>query len=395
MKSDISISFFKLGGTWDMVRQQGKLIGSGGLDDIQLAMLEKEVSSEEELLHKAKKHIERAMAQSKKIGEQLAWVADIQKYADASFYSLYSGDSSHLRASLAAPIIACLLSFANAHPTVQVICSQGTDTADLTILPFLDALLFDTELLPMLFTGANRSQVEWNSDALKNFADTFRLVGSHIPAGGYWVFASHLYRASDMVKIDPAETRRVENYTTFFAPRLTSRHTKKVIEENSLFPATLGESVAANHPIALLTSQKLFDARQSIDIVDLGNQNSIASDIEIILNPKKKGVIIAAHAFGNGSNPIRKAAAEAAKKGKLVVIIDKSLLGSLMERYAASLLGINAKELVGTPYMVISGNKMNKAIAKAVLTRAIIEGYNQHQTQELILYYCEARGLLE
>src|SRR6185369_15366273 len=97
-------------------------------------------------------------------------------------------------------------------------------------------------LLPILVTGSNRPHTDWNSDAPKNFSDTIKLAGAPLPAGAYWIFASHIYRASDMVKIDPLETRRIENYSTFFAPRMTARYTKKAIEENHLFQHASGNA---------------------------------------------------------------------------------------------------------------------------------------------------------
>jgi hypothetical protein len=33
----LPVIFFKVGGTWDMVKQDGKLVGTGGLDDAALA----------------------------------------------------------------------------------------------------------------------------------------------------------------------------------------------------------------------------------------------------------------------------------------------------------------------------------------------------------------------
>src|SRR6185437_10906413 len=135
------------------------------------------------------------LRQPERVTAILSWVPHAETYVDGPYYALYSGDSSHLRASLIAPLVTTLLHYANDHPERQVLGAQGTDTADATILPLLDAFLFDTELQPILLTGANRSQFEWNSDAPKNFSDLLQLAGAHVPAGGYWVFGSHLYRA--------------------------------------------------------------------------------------------------------------------------------------------------------------------------------------------------------
>lgn len=401
MSPNDPLVFFKIGGTWDMVKENGRLVGTGGLDDGAFAAIEQKYAklsvkdAEKKLLNDIEHSIAASQTQGTDIAGHLPWVPHIGKYAKGRFYSLFSGDSSHMRASLIAPLVHFLLQWANEHPEVQVLGAQGTDTADLAILPLLDAFLFDTELMPVLLTGANRSQREWNSDAPKNFVDLFQIAGAHLPAGGYWVFGSHLYRASDMLKIDPTESRRIENYTTFFAPRLTSRYTKKVIGENSLFHPSKGSSVSKSHPIASLTTLGLFDAMHQIDVVDLGSLNSVHDDVEKILDPKKKAVIIAAFALGNANNQIKHAAAEAAKQGKLVLAIDKSLLGVVNGRYEAGLIWVNSQELAGSKHRILSGYRMNKATARAILTRAIIENCSQEKAQQLITRYCESRQLFE
>lgn len=394
------IAFFKVGGTWDMVKENGRLVGSGGLDDATLADVERRyakqsiTAAERYILDDVESSIRESMGRGSEIAEHLSWVPRINKYAKGPFYSLFSGDSSHLRASLIAPLVRFLLQWANQHPDVQVLGAQGTDTADLAILPLLDAFLFDTELLPILFTGANRSQHEWNTDAPKNFFDLFQVAGAHLPAGGYWIFGSHVFRASDMLKIDPTESRRIENYTTFFAPRLTSRYASKVVGENALFQPTKAAPVGRHHPIATLTSEMLFDAMHQVDVVDLGNLNAVHEDAARIVDPRKKAVVVAAFALGNGNNRIKQAVAEAAGRGKLVLIIDKSLLGVVNGRYGASLIWANNQQ-VGGKHRVLSGYRMNKAIARAILTRALIEGCNQERAQDLVTRYCESRQLFE
>jgi len=396
-----NIAFFKIGGTWDMVKVDGKLVGSGGLDDSALATLERQFAeldsptAEKHLVEAVESSVQSAAEQPSTLAEHLSWVPHIDRYATGQFYSLFSGDSSHLRASLIAPLVNFLLQYANQHPDIQVVGAQGTDTADLAILPLLDAFLFDTNLPPVLLTGANRSQHEWNSDAPKNFSDLFQLAGAHLPAGGYWVFGSHIYRASDMLKIDPTESRRIENFTTFFAPRLTSRYTKKVIGENALFQSDIAESVDASHPIHQLETRTLFDAMNAIDVVDLGNLNPVQDDVKTILDPSKKAVVIAAYALGNASNPIKQAAVVAAKAGKIVLVVDKSLLGVVNVRYEAGLIGANSTELKDTSYRILSGHRLGKASARALVTRALLQGYDQQQAQELVIQYCESRQLLE
>ena len=384
-----------------MVKKDGKLVGTGGLDDEALAAIEAKyakqgtAAAEKQLCQELEDSFNSSLQQPSDIATHLPWVPHIQTHVQGAFYSLFSGDSSHMRTSLIAPIVTFLLRCAQDHPTTQIVGAQGTDTADVAILPLLDAFLFDTALLPILFTGANRSHTEWNSDAPKNFSDLFQLAGAHLPAGSYWVFGSHLYRASDMLKIDPTESRRIENFTTFFAPRLTSRYAKKAIGENALFAPPSVDALPKNHALHALSTEKLYDALDAIDIVDLGNLNPVQEDMQRIIDPSKKAVIIAAFALGNASNLIKKAALEATRKGKIVVIVDKSLLGVVSERYEAGLIGLNRRSLANSKHALISGQRMSKATARAVVSRALVEGLDQPQTQELIIRYCESRQLLE
>lgn len=371
----------------------GRLSGSGGLDDESLTKLEDSLAkagnaSERQLFHAMTNVIDRELMQPSPIADRLGWVPHLDEYLDGLFYSLYSGDSSHLRASLIAPLVSTFLHWVNDHPDIQLLGAQGTDTADATVLPLLDAFLFDTELKPVLLTGANRSQYEWNSDAPKNFSDLIQLAGAHLPSGAYWVFGSHLYRASDMLKIDPTESRRIENFTTFLAPRLTSQFTKKVIGENPLHHPTKGQKVKQDHPISTLTGEKLFDALNAIETVDLGNLNAVYDDVERITS-NKKAVIVSGFALGNGSNPIKKAIIQASQKGKIVIITDRTLLGVVSGRYEAGLIWAGNGQV-----RAISGHKMGQSAARAVLVRAIVQQLDSAKTQELINKYCESRQLL-
>lgn len=399
------IAFFKLGGTWDMVKINGKLVGSGILDDETLHKIENSLGYYKKRernflkleLSLAKKIEEATIINSKRsldIAEHLRWVPKIAKRVKGKFIPLFSGDSAHLRPSLIAPFVSHLLKFANGNPSVQITGAQGTDSADISILTLLDAFTFDTSLLPILFTGSNRSHGEWNSDAPRNFIDLTQVVGANLPSGAYWIFASHVYRASDFVKIDPLESRRIENYTTFFSPRLTARHTKKVIEENHIFRPPLATSAPKNHISQKINAADLYQALTKTSIIDLGDQKNTEEDVSEILNDKTKAVIVAAHSLGNVNNPIKYACVQAALKGKLIIVVSRSLIGEVNERYAASLLGVNEKELLGSGKMVISGHKMNKNVAKAVVARAMLEKLDQKHTQTLINVYCESRTLI-
>ena len=393
----VPIVFFKLGGTWDMIKKNGQLIGSGGLDDDGLFHLEKSLGLDEPG-HIAEKELRLAreveksfVSEEYNLIEHLHWVPHAEKYVTGTFRSLFSGDSSHLRASIVAPIVSMVLQFAHAHPDIQVLAAQGTDTADIAIIPLLDVFTFDTSLLPILITGSNRSHREWNSDAPSNFSDLFHLAGAHLPAGSYWIFADHLYRGSDFVKIDPLETRRIENYSTFFAPRLTARFTRKAIEENSLFHHEKGSAVGKNHIVSKITMEDLFASLEAIVTVNLGDQNPLEEEIEKIHNPKHKAVVISAHSLGNVNDPIKFACLEEVKKGKLIFVVSRSLIGEVNERYAASLLSINATSAKGH---LISGHKINQHVVRAIAVRALMDNLSQHDAQELLNSYAESRGLL-
>ncbi|OGY11431.1 MAG: hypothetical protein A3F61_03700 [Candidatus Blackburnbacteria bacterium RIFCSPHIGHO2_12_FULL_41_13b] len=404
-KEPSHIAFFKLGGTWDMVKINGKLVGSGILDDETLYKLEKTIGFykkgkqdfiklELSLAKKIEEITEVNSSRVTDITDHLKWVPRIAKKVHGKFIPLFSGDSSHLRPSLIAPFVSYLLRFANNNPSIQITGAQGTDSADISILTLLDAFAFDTNLLPFLFTGSNRSHREWNSDAPKNFIDLTQVVGANLPSGAYWIFGSHIYRASDFVKIDPLESRRIENYTTFFSPRLTARYTKKVIEENHIFRATPGTSATKNHISQKINTIDLYKALTQINVVDLGDQKNTDKDVSEILEDKTKAVIVAAHSLGNVNNPVKHACVQTALKGKLVLVVSRSLIGEVNERYAASLLGVNEKELLGTGKIVLSGHKMNKNVAKAIIIRAVLEKLDQKQAQVLINTYCESRALI-
>lgn len=403
-KHPLEVVFFKLGGTWDMVNAAG-FIGSGVLDDAAIHSLEtsvgfykKSTSDYMKLEFSLAKKIQESIRDNNKqqfdIDKSLPWVPKVGEFVTGKFVSLYSGDSSLLRPALTAPLISHLLRFANDNPNLPILAAQGTDTADIAIIPFLDAYLFDTNLLPILVTGSNRSHTEWNSDAPKNFSDMIQLAGANLPSGCYWVFGSHVYRASDFLKIDPLETRRIENYSTFFAPRLTARYAKKVIEENHVFHLHPGHEAWQDHISQKTSMQSLFDAMQTVDTIDLGDQNPIDNDAERIMSKDTKAIVLAAHSLGNVSGPIKYACVEAVKNGKLVILVSRTLIGYVNERYGSSLLRINAEELSGTGKQLIAGHKMNKYICRAIVTRAVEEKLNQKETQELINAYCESRGLL-
>ncbi len=177
-------------------------------------------------------------------------------------------------------------------------------------------------------------------------------------------------------------------------PKKIFNSPKKVIAENPMFHSASGTAATKNHVSRMVTAENFYSALNQVEILDLSNQNNTASEVAQILNKNCKGIVVSAHSLGNASNPIREACIQAALNGKLVAIVSRSLIGEVNERYAACLLGINGKELMGTGKHIISGHKLNKNIAKALLVRAVQENLDQKKTQILINSYCDSRGLL-
>ena len=130
--------------------------------------------------------------------------------------------------------------------------------------------------------------------------------------------------------------------------------------------------------------------------MDLGNQNSNDLDMERIFDPEIKVIIVAAHSLGNVDNATRSDLVEAAKMGKLVIDASRTLIGTTNESYGASLLGANSdlNELGGTGKRIIAAGKLNKSVSRALVTRAILEGLNQQQTQDLFVKYATSRKML-
>ena len=115
-----------------------------------------------------------------------------------------------------------------------------------------------------------------------------------------------------------------------------------------------------------------------------------------IHDSRTKAIIVAAHSLGNVGNETRFDLVTAAKEGKLIIDVSRTLVSDTSEEYAASLVSSNRSpsELQGTGKMIISAYKLNKTLARALATRAILEGRDQLQTQELFTNYARSRKLL-
>lgn len=428
------VVFYKVGGTWDMVEQEGRLIGTGNLDDNDLYRMEKSLGLldefnpekidklELELLRQVYPRMKNTASEAE-VGKHLSsWAKSersgetVADYITGPFIPIYSGDSSHLRPALVAPITSILLDQANANPNKPILGAQGTDTADIAVLSLIDALIYDTDLPPVIFTGANRSHREEDSDAPRNFLDLAKLAHIDIRAinhqspieaigkaksGAFWVFHGNVYSASNLLKFDPVETRVVEGQSTFYSPYLRAT---QVFQFSGNAPWARLQSFEtkwqdckappSHHISQRSTEETIYFALTRVDTVNLGDQRRISDQVQQILDPRSKAVIIEAHGLGNVSNPIRAAAVEATKKGKLVFDVSRSLMGEVNTRYAGSLLDANEKELNDTGRQIISAHKLNKTAVRAIAARAILEGLDQEYTQKLITSYAQARLLI-
>lgn len=409
----VPVTFFKLGGTWDMVFRDGRKVGSGTLDDDKLRELESKLGCYERGSRSAAERklasilydcFREAHHEQLDTSEHLStWARSdkgeqIGSFVSGPFIPLFSGDSSHFRSSIVAPMLAILIDRVIRESTKPILGGQGTDTADIALLAPFDALTFDTLLPPLILAGANRSHNENNSDAPRNFLDLARVARTPLSAGAYWVFQGNLYNASDLVKIDPEETRRVEGQSTFLAPHKTNTSIETLVGPVRDAQADRHSRRAPDsmHVIYKSSVTALYNALQGIRTYDLGDQNPVGLPLEYIYDPSVRAIIVAGHSLGNIDNVTRRDLIDAARNGKLVIGTSRSLISATNEAYAASMFTANRelRERGGTEdVIIISARKLNKAAAHAVATRALLEGLNQIQTQTLIDKYCQSRRL--
>ena len=412
----VEVNFFKLGGTWDMIFRDGQKIGTGNLDDDALKVMQTKAgyfSDDEQEVIAADRKLAVSLYQQfqqteplkEDAGEHLSsWAhsddllkEQMKDFVHGPFIPLFSGDSSHLESQVTAPLVATLLQRAIQEPSKPLLGGQGTDTADMALLQLYDVFTFDTDLPPLILSGANRSHVEASSDAPQNFLDTARITHWNLPVGAYWVFQRNLYKASDLVKIDPTESRRIEMQSTFHSPHEQNIYIESVSLKN-FEPAQweLRKAPPESHIVNKISVENLYDAMESIYNPDLGRKDSIPRIvIPGIRNPRNKGVVIAAHSLGNTGNGVRNACVQEARKGKLIAGISRTLVGATNEEYAASLFGANRapEELGGSGKVIIYGHKLNSAVANALMVRALLENLDQSQAQALFTKYAQSRNL--
>lgn len=410
----VPVNFFKLGGTWDMIERDGRRVGTGKLDDDELKRLQTEAGLFNADSRQARTQVNKQIAseiyrrfketqsEPDDTAEHLSTWAINKKgdrfgeYANGPFIALFSGDSSHLRNPLIAPMTVTLIDAAIKDPTKPVMGGQGTDTADIALLCMYDAYTYDTQLPPLVLTGANDPHSVPNSDAPDNFIDAAKITHVELGSGAYWVFHGYLFNAADLVKLNPEETRTIEEQGTFWAAHKTSQPINmllKVARDADWQKRTVPPE---NHVANKLSMESLYDAYESIYVMDLGNQNPGWSDMERVFDPAVKVIIVAAHSLGNVDNETRMDLVRAARMGKLVVDVSRSLVGATNESYESSLLGANQdpQELGGTGRRIIAAHKLNKSLARALTSRALLEGLDQEGTQKLFDHYAQVREML-
>lgn len=430
--------FAKKGGTWDMdIDANGKLIGVGNLGDAEIHNLMDQrgllniLPRQERILRERdfSVYLERRFQETQPLDTPLeryfaAWCPDFGNYVKGEFYPFFSGDSSHLTHPFAAAISTNLIKRRIEDPTRIVMGAEGTDTADLAFLNLDDVLTFDTDLPVEPFTGGNQSRHEANSDTPPNFLRLARIAvvdpSLYLPdprykSGSFWTFHKYIYAGADVSKFDPREQTLFENQDTFFSEntyailddgtltvfrmnKLGDESTKRrevYPYEETVNPGWLltRETPPLTHISRQLTAEKLYDALVSVYTVDLGTQNPLADEIEKVLDPTYKAIVVAAHGLGNGPEQLKAALVEAAKQGKIVIITSRAFIPYVSERYGESLLSANEnpKELGNTSSIIISGQHLSKTAARAIATRAILEGLNQTETEQLLKGYSEAR----
>ncbi|PIR58844.1 MAG: hypothetical protein COU69_03535 [Candidatus Pacebacteria bacterium CG10_big_fil_rev_8_21_14_0_10_56_10] len=411
------VTVLKLGGSWDMVSSAQGLLGQGPLDEAGLLALEQSVGNDETqlALTLARKFAETA-ALTTNLSTHLSWVPDLAELAKGMFVPLFSGDSSHFRPSFYAAILEHVFRLLRDDPKRQLVIGTGTDTID-ALLSFLDCFSFDLNAQPIIVTGANYSFREPHSDAPQNFRDAVLATHLPLPPGAFFIFGSTIFRGGDVTKLDPRERpQTVEGIDTFFAPfrshltldvfgqsiprqqagpEAATQPTLQSDAQTAVRAAAVpvwgrrGPDLSKLHSPPDWTAGQLFETMKQIVTIDLISNNPLEEELRRLGDSRYQAMIIRSHALGNVSNPIRQAAMEAAKQGKLVVAISRCLVGEVSDRYYVSLVNLNHRELRSTQWRILNGDKLNSASAKALLTRAVLEGRDQQETQALIDAYVE------
>lgn len=398
------VVFYKLGGAWATTPKNGEYLDEGILDTQEVYEIEKQIGFFSENANYPKlewslaqhiyKVIKDAAKKSDDLYKKLSFVPDFSHLVKGKYIEIYSGSSALMRASYIASFLTFFLEQAKEYPTLPMLGSIGRDTIDIHFLLFWDIYTFDTSLPPLILTGANRGLKEHSSDAPQNLYDLMYVSTANLPPGGYWVFASQVFRASDFVKVTPFELTAVDALSNFYSPHLKSEPVDEIQRKYKNIRPNAPINTSSYHVSKTNTLEKLFSAIQQIAIVDLGDQNELIYEKQKILDKNVKAVIIVGHSYGNVDNPTKYFCMQAALQNKLVILVSRCLIGEVKEKWPSSLLKLN-HQLGSQGKRIISGYKLNKNVAKALAARAIQENLNQNQTQELFNKYASARGLSE
>lgn len=380
-KKPKKVKFYKLGGTWDMKISEKGLRGEGIMSDLELKEVEANLENDEEnIMNYFNLKLEKAEINKKNIIKHFSWIKNIKNLVEGEFIPLFSGDSSHYRPALHAPIIALFLRELKNRPKVPILAGIGTDTSDI-FLSLMDVFLFDKNAAPVLVSGANRSINEVDSDAVVNFYEL--MVASHmsLKPGAYYVYNHHIYNGVDFLKIDPSEhPKNLEGMMTFYSPHGTQINLNFLDSENSATTIKQYNSKG----IREWSAKEIYKAMNRVITINLTNQNPIDEEIDKIKSQNSSAVLIEAHALGNVPFPIRKAAVEAAEKGKKVMVISRCLVGKVTNRYFMALINANSNELKSSDNKILNGKKLNALTSRAILIRSILENRDSSEIQDLI-----------
>ncbi|MBD3245134.1 MAG: helix-turn-helix domain-containing protein [Candidatus Moranbacteria bacterium] len=375
------VRFYKLGGTWDMKLTDKGLQGEGIMSDLEIKEVEANLNyNEENIMNYFNLNLQKAKSQKKDITQHFSWIKNVKDLVTGDYIPLFSGDSSHYRAALHAPVIALFLRKLKENPRIPILAGMGTDTSDI-FLSLMDVFLFDRNCAPVLVSGANRSINEPKSDALVNFYEL--MVASHmqLKPGAYYVYNHHIYQGVDFLKIDPSEhPKKLEGMMTFYAPHSTQTNLNFLDTENNF-----GAVKKNNRAIRCFSAKEIFRAMNQVITINLANQNPLEEEISKITHKTKyKAVIIESHALGNVPFPIRRAAVKAVKMGKKVIVVSRCLVGKITNRYFMAIINTNNNELRKSSNKILNGHKLNSLSARAIMVRSILEKKDSEQTQDLI-----------
>lgn len=388
MSLETQNNLYLLGGTWGM-NADGNLHGEGFLDDAKLLTMQRgagilildnpNLADAELAFSKRLYDIFRTrLGVALRVEDVFANTCpELTQYFKGSIFKLFSFDSSHKGPMVTVPLTLALIEQAIRNPNLNLCAATGTDNVDREELLLYDTLTFDSGIAPLVQTGARMSIHEDGSDAQGNLITLGKIATQRrLSSGGYWISDETCFRACDIAKIDPDEGRSIEGQRTFFAP-----HGSQVsIDQLPVDNRSSSDTGILDH----INLKRLFLALNSVYTIDLGSQNSIMSLVEQALHSNVKGIVVAGHGLGNGSYQMKELLSEAHKRGKKVVVTSRCLIPQTTDRYGASLLAEN----------YISGGKLNPAISRCLLARAIMMELDVNESRELFEAYRLSRGLV-